>query len=217
MPETILNCDVSILHHDGESNADAAARLAGLLDSELCHLADHEISVRARGPAVPFWYGTPEGTVKVMAVDGKDAEAFIYGKYPKNDVSHATDPAPSKPTRVFWTRTALGPLPDGYDDIYAYIPGLNRIVHVSEGTGDNLLKEDADEGYVDYLNYTCYELDGGVEESEGGMVLFRSLIHDKFHCLGEALPMVFEEAYDDSVQGFVLLSDRFLPDPRTTD
>ena len=60
-------------------------------------------------------------------------------------------------------------------------------------------------------------LDGGVEESEGGMVLFRSLIHDKFHCLGEALPMVFEEAYDDSVQGFVLLSDRFLPGPRTTD
>lgn len=86
MPETILNCDVSILHRDGESNADAAARLAGLLDSELCHLADHEISVRARGPAVPFWYDTPEGTVKVMAVDEKDAEAFIYGKYPKNDV-----------------------------------------------------------------------------------------------------------------------------------
>ena len=54
----------------------SAARLAGLLDSELCHLADHEISVRARGPAVPFWYDTPEGIVKVMAVDGKDAEAF---------------------------------------------------------------------------------------------------------------------------------------------
>ena len=152
-----------------------------------------------------------------MAVDGKDAEAFIYGKYPENNVSHATDPAPSKPARVFWTRTALGPLPDGYDDIYVYVPGLGRIVHVSEGTGDNLLKEDADEGYVDYLNYACYELDGGIEESEGGMVLFRSLIHDKFHCLGEALPMVFEEAYGDSVQGFVLLSNRLLPGPRTAD
>ena len=31
------------------------------------------------------------------------------------------------------------------------------IVHITEGDGTNLLDEDIEEGYVDYIYYTCYQ------------------------------------------------------------
>jgi len=45
------------------------------------------------------------------------------------------------------------------------------------GCGDNLFKEDIEEGYVDYVNYTRYDLmfDGELHATEwdGGMVLLK--------------------------------------------
>lgn len=36
----------------------------------------------------------------------------------------------------------------------------NKLITVVEGTGDNLLAEDREEGYVDYLLSSIYEQDG---------------------------------------------------------
>ena len=48
-----------------------------------------------------------------------------------------------------------------------------RVYEINEGTGDNLLEEDVEEGYVDYIDYTCYSYkkNEGFVESDGGMVL----------------------------------------------
>ena len=54
--------------------------------------------------------------------------------------------------------------------------GVTTYVAISEGTGDNLSKNDTDLGYVDYINYTTYQLQNGeFSEVDGGMVLLNQL------------------------------------------
>lgn len=52
-------------------------------------------------------------------------------------------------------------------------------ITISEGSGDNLLSEDRDEGFVDYINYSSYELlNGAFSELDGGMALLDQLYID---------------------------------------
>ena len=44
--ETKVMVEFTIMNREGESSYDAKKRLCTLIDSELCHLADHEISVQ---------------------------------------------------------------------------------------------------------------------------------------------------------------------------
>lgn len=56
-----------------------------------------------------------------------------------------------------------------------------RYVKICEGTGDNLLSEDIEEGYVDYIYYSEYDnISDYAEdnESDGGMVLLKQLYAD---------------------------------------
>lgn len=53
--------------------------------------------------------------------------------------------------------------------------------HIEEGTGDNLLKEDIDLGYVDYINYEYFDSMQAVYEEnayDGGMVLLKRYYQD---------------------------------------
>lgn len=56
------------------------------------------------------------------------------------------------------------------------------IVIAEEGTGDNLLSEDIEDGYIDYINWTIYDLKVDADnapifvEGDGGMVLTRSYV-----------------------------------------
>lgn len=53
-------------------------------------------------------------------------------------------------------------------------------VVIQEGTGDNLLDEDLEEGYVDYLNYYCFPVsDHMICEGDGGMIMFKDYYADK--------------------------------------
>lgn len=57
----------------------------------------------------------------------------------------------------------------------------NLIIHISEGTGDNLFEDDIIEGYVDYINYSIYESMEDVykdKEFDGGMVLLKEYYID---------------------------------------
>ena len=38
-----------------------------------------------------------------------------------------------------------------YEDLYIFVPAMKQIIRIAEGTGDNLLPEDIEEGYVDYI------------------------------------------------------------------
>ncbi len=98
---------------------------------------------------------------------------------------------------------------ENYADIYVYIPDKKKIIYISEGTGDNLLREDIAEGYVDYINYTIYDLDNGkgyvdyinytiydldngIEESDGGMIMLKELFQRKYLCAKDCIPDVLE-------------------------
>lgn len=39
----------------------------------------------------------------------------------------------------------------GYGDLFIFVPEMKQVIRISEGTGDNLLWEDKEKGYVDYL------------------------------------------------------------------
>ena len=215
--EATLNCDVTVTKRHGETGRQAIERLSGLMDSELCHLADHDVSVRRNVDPVPFWYGTPAGPVAVMAVSRADADSLLAGSAMAGSGSFPMEPDEGMaPVWTGWSKAALGALPAGFGDLYLYVPDRNQLVYVSEGTGDNLLPEDADEGFVDYVNYQLYDLDGGIGETDGGMVMFRHLVQDRFDCLGEAVPDVLKEAYGDSLHPFVLIGGNLLKGPKFT-
>ena len=60
-------------------------------------------------------------------------------------------------------------------------PEEKALVVCSEGTGDNLLDEDMEEGYVDYVNLMRYSisLDCGepeLVEVDGGMAMFKESV-----------------------------------------
>jgi hypothetical protein len=58
------------------------------------------------------------------------------------------------------------------DSLYFTNDDKSVLVMVAEGTGDNLLKEDEEEGYVDYWNIECY----GNSGRGGGFLMRKTLI-----------------------------------------
>lgn len=102
-------------------------------------------------------------------------------------------------------KTATQALPGQYDEVFLYVPSANKIIRIEEGTGDNLLKEDLDGGYVDYICYEQYLLESGIEESDGGMVMLTSLFRDRYRCTGECIPDVLDVAYGRRDIPFILL------------
>lgn len=54
-------------------------------------------------------------------------------------------------------------------------------IRVTEGTGDNLDKEDFEAGYVDYINIDTYEYDGDeFSEVDGGIYMIKNYFSDIF-------------------------------------
>ena len=56
-----------------------------------------------------------------------------------------------------------------------------RYYHICEGTGDNLLQEDIEEGYIDYIYYEIFDNLNNVKEGvedDGGMVLLKTYYQD---------------------------------------
>lgn len=72
------------------------------------------------------------------------------------------------------------------DGLFFYDTHNNIFVVAREGTGDNLLPEDEDEGYVDYWNVEVYSNEGNIG---GGMLMETKLIQ-------EVNPTVSEIIYD---------------------
>lgn len=77
-------------------------------------------------------------------------------------------------------------------DAFAYVPELNRILRVAEGSGDNLIYEDVDEGYVDYIYYEIYEPEYGFPEVDGGMITKKELLVDTYGIMEEAIAEVIQ-------------------------
>lgn len=92
-----------------------------------------------------------------------------------------------------------------FDTIYIYVPDAQQIVQISEGSGDNLLDEDIEAGYVDYIYYEQFELEPGVPEIDGGMVMLTQLFQEKFKCTADAIPHVLDMAYGQESLPYIVL------------
>lgn len=91
-------------------------------------------------------------------------------------------------------------------EITVYIPELQEFLYASEGTGDNLLQEDIDEGYVDYVYIETYSYEGGCMESlveeEGGQMLLKEPFdkvytdHSGEKLLADAMKFIYDKKFD---------------------
>lgn len=65
-------------------------------------------------------------------------------------------------------------------EVLLLFPKEGLFLHAQEGSGDNLLREDIAEGYVDYVDWTSYRslwsyADGfEIDEADGGMAMFKT-------------------------------------------
>ena len=94
------------------------------------------------------------------------------------------------------------------ENLVIFVPSAGKIIKIYEGTGDNLLKEDRAEGYIDYINYDIYDPQNIGEENEedGGMVLCKEYVKDKYPSLIDAVHDVFDMAWGTYDLSYIVLS-----------
>lgn len=92
-----------------------------------------------------------------------------------------------------------------FDSIYIYVPEAQQIIKISEGSGDNLLDEDIETGYVDYIYYEQYVMDPDMRETDGGMIMLTELFQEKFKCTADAIPDVLDMAYGQESLEYIVL------------
>lgn len=114
--------------------------------------------------------------------------------------------ADRNPAEIIWTDNCYGKKPDGFNDLFVFAPEKKQIIHISEGSGDNLLAEDIEDGYVDYVYYEQYDLDDGISEADGGEMMTKELVKDKYQCLADCIPDVLEMAYGSPLMDCMILA-----------
>lgn len=92
-----------------------------------------------------------------------------------------------------------------FDTIFIYVPDKNQIIRISEGTGDNLLDEDIDAGYVDYIYYDQHARDIDFPEVDGGQIMLTELFRDKYGCTKDCIPDVLDMAYGGRSIRYIVL------------
>jgi hypothetical protein len=92
-----------------------------------------------------------------------------------------------------------------FEPIYIYVPEAKQILKIAEGSGDNLLDEDIDAGYVDYIYYEQYVLDPDMREYDGGMVMLHELFQTKFSSTKDSIPHVLDMACGTDKIPYVML------------
>lgn len=92
-----------------------------------------------------------------------------------------------------------------FDSIYIYVPEAKHVIKISEGSGDNLLAEDMDVGYVDYIYYDQYVMGSNMREVDGGMVMLTELFRDKFTSTKDTIPYVLDMAYGNAELPYIVL------------
>lgn len=94
---------------------------------------------------------------------------------------------------------------NSYADLYIFIPDMKQIIRITEGSGDNLLPEDIEEGYTDYIYYEQYEISQGFPEVDGGQVLLNEMFRDKYNSTADSIFDVLDMAYGNSEIDYKIL------------
>ena len=96
------------------------------------------------------------------------------------------------------------------DGVFFYDPDKEIFVTIYEGTGDNLLDEDIDEGYVDYWNVDVYHKGEGLVG--GGLMLLKKLIMEENPTLSSIIDKIMRNAeMFDGVEGLDLRAMSIAP------
>lgn len=82
--------------------------------------------------------------------------------------------------------------PYNYMDVFVYLIEANKVLRISEGTGDNLLREDRQAGYIDYIYYSSYDMNDEFSEDDGGEILLEEYFKDKYSCTAACVDDVME-------------------------
>lgn len=86
--------------------------------------------------------------------------------------------------------------------ILAWIKSKNAFLKIQAGTGDNLLKEDIREGYVDYCLWSteCIDIDGELDMEclNSGMAMFRENCFDVQMALENCYEQAFGEVFEEN-------------------
>ena len=116
--------------------------------------------------------------------------------------------AGKSPAEIIFAEKCWGEKQNGYDDVFIYVPETQEIIRIAEGTGDNLLHEDIEEGYVDYIYYEQYKLEPDMPEEDGGQILLTEMFRDKFKCTADCIPDVLSMAYGNCLYDCMILPQR---------
>lgn len=104
-----------------------------------------------------------------------------------------------EPKEVLISDTLYGEKEEGFAPIWLWVPEKSVLLYMQEGTGDNLLPEDEKEGYVDYIDYTCFDVDcGDIGEGDGGQMMTTYHVQGHYGCLADAIPDILDFAFDDA-------------------
>ncbi len=104
------------------------------------------------------------------------------------------------------TETCPGTGLQGYGELFVFVPEMGQIVRIAEGTGDNLLQEDEEDGYVDYIYYEQHGLSDGMPVVDGGQVLLEGMFRELFRCTADCIPRVLDMAYGTDTLGCTILA-----------
>lgn len=110
------------------------------------------------------------------------------------------------PIEIIWTDMCFGRKIEGYDALFIYVSEMKQIVRISEGIGDNLLEDDLDQGYVDYVYYEQYELSQDMSEIDGGQIMLKNMLRDQYQCMTDCIPDVLEMAYGSNMVNCIILA-----------
>lgn len=155
--------------------------------------------------------------IVIVADDFKDALHGFWEKYPGFlNCSNCYDEVQWKsvrkcyvgqrPAEVIWTETCLGKKPKGYEDLFVFVAEIGQIIRIVEGDGGNLFPEDVAKGYVDYVYYEQYRLCSNMPEVDGGQLMLREPLRQKYACLADSISDVLDLAYGSSIMDCRILA-----------
>lgn len=88
-----------------------------------------------------------------------------------------------------------------------------EFIRITEGSGCNLLPEDIEEGYVDYINIDGLEYDGFdrldecYDAVEGGMAMLEELYQDMFKTASDVIQYLIDNGWIPDVNYTILYAE----------
>ena len=135
-------------------------------------------------------YNRAFDTLKMFEKNGIMCETVIRGFGEKWE-QPVSDILPG----IFQPDYSAEEISNSFGDLFVFIRSESQILRISEGTGGNLLDEDTEAGYVDYIDYEQYSVEAGFPEVDGGNIMMEEYVRDKYNQLVDCIPDVLEFAY----------------------